>query len=106
MRLNGVWSHSNWGRTIPTARVDPIPGNTHRESDVQARIDELLGDLGVTIEASNQARVHTSVNRTASFAALVRALTVSLFQQPVSVFDPVKCMHPTALHLYMTVYCR
>lgn len=28
------------------------------ESRVQARIDDLLGDLGVTIEASNQARVH------------------------------------------------
>jgi hypothetical protein len=28
------------------------------ERRVQARVDELLGDLGVTIEASNQARVH------------------------------------------------
>jgi hypothetical protein len=28
------------------------------EFGVQARIDELLGDLGVTVEASNQARVH------------------------------------------------
>jgi hypothetical protein len=28
------------------------------ESGVQARIGELLGDLGVTIEVSNQARVH------------------------------------------------
>jgi uncharacterized protein len=36
------------------------PGDTTEEgeSGVQARIDELLGDLGVTIEASNQARVH------------------------------------------------
>lgn len=28
------------------------------ERGVQARVDEVLGDLGVTIEASNQARVH------------------------------------------------
>ena len=28
------------------------------ESWVQARIDEMLGDLGITVEASNQARVH------------------------------------------------
>jgi hypothetical protein len=28
------------------------------ERKVQARLDELLGDLGVTIEVSNQARVH------------------------------------------------
>jgi hypothetical protein len=36
------------------------PGDTSEkgESGVQARIDEVLGDLGVTIEASNQARVH------------------------------------------------
>ncbi len=35
-------------------------GDTSEEGEagVQARIDELLGDLGVTIEASNQARVH------------------------------------------------
>lgn len=36
------------------------PGDTSEagESRVQARIDELLRDLDVTIEASNQARVH------------------------------------------------
>ena len=28
------------------------------ESRVQARVDEALGDLGITVEASNQARVH------------------------------------------------
>lgn len=28
------------------------------ERKVQARVDEVLGDLGVTVEASNQARVH------------------------------------------------
>lgn len=28
------------------------------ERRVQARVDEVLGDLGVTVEASNQARVH------------------------------------------------
>ncbi len=28
------------------------------EHDVQAHVDEVLGDLGITIEASNQARVH------------------------------------------------
>lgn len=36
------------------------PGDTSEagESSVQARVAELLADLGVTIEASNQARVH------------------------------------------------
>ncbi len=36
------------------------PGDTSEESEaaVQARIDELLSDLDVTIEASNEARVH------------------------------------------------
>ena len=36
------------------------PGDTSEEgeSGVQERIDEVLSDLGVTIEASNQARVH------------------------------------------------
>jgi hypothetical protein len=36
------------------------PGDTSEEgeSGVQERIDDVLGDLGVTIEASNQARVH------------------------------------------------
>ena len=28
------------------------------EQHVQARVDEVLGDLGITVEASNQARVH------------------------------------------------
>jgi len=28
------------------------------EHDVQSHVDEVLGDLGITIEASNQARVH------------------------------------------------
>jgi len=28
------------------------------ERGVQARVDEVLGDLGITVEASNQARVH------------------------------------------------
>ena len=37
---------------------DPRDTSEEGESGVQARIDELLGDLGVTIEASNQARVH------------------------------------------------
>ncbi|MFZ6720608.1 nucleotidyltransferase family protein [Undibacterium sp. Ji49W] len=29
-----------------------------REQEVQARVDKLLGDLGITVEACNQARVH------------------------------------------------
>ena len=37
---------------------DPDDTSQAGESRVQARVDELLGDLGVTIEASNQARVH------------------------------------------------
>jgi hypothetical protein len=37
---------------------DPDDTTEKNESDVQARIDELLRDLGVTIEVSNQARVH------------------------------------------------
>jgi hypothetical protein len=37
---------------------DPGDTSAEGESGVQARIDALLGDLGVTIEASNQARVH------------------------------------------------
>src|SRR5262245_15098532 len=37
---------------------DPADTSEAGESRVQARIDELLGDLDVTIEASNQARVH------------------------------------------------
>lgn len=36
------------------------PGSLDRDAEhrAQARVDEVLGDLGVTIEASNQARVH------------------------------------------------
>jgi hypothetical protein len=36
------------------------PGDTSEqgESGVQERVDEVLGDLGIAIEASNQARVH------------------------------------------------
>jgi hypothetical protein len=37
---------------------DPDATSDKDESHVQARIDDVLGDLGVTIEASNQARVH------------------------------------------------
>jgi uncharacterized protein len=37
---------------------DPADTSEEGESGVQARIDELLGDLNVTVEASNQARVH------------------------------------------------
>lgn len=37
---------------------DPDDTSQAGEARVQARIDGLLGDLGITIEASNQARVH------------------------------------------------
>lgn len=37
---------------------DPSDTSEEGESRVQARVGALLGDLGVTVEASNQARVH------------------------------------------------
>jgi uncharacterized protein len=37
---------------------DPIDLSAEAERQVQARVDALLGDLGVTIEVANQARVH------------------------------------------------
>jgi hypothetical protein len=37
---------------------DPDDTSEASESTVQSRVSDLLGDLGITIEASNQARVH------------------------------------------------
>lgn len=38
---------------------DPSDTSERGEQKVQARVDEVLGDLGVSIEVANQARVHT-----------------------------------------------